>query len=88
MTEYTESGCINLVGAAFKVGLRKTSDINKIKTNIKFVQDGDLFKLWCLITGQDEDRLRKLTVVRNHSFIIDIKNGDSNKRAPVHPLAS
>lgn len=83
MKEYTDSGCIDIVGAAFKRGLKKTRSQEEIDTNLRFVEDSVLFQLWCLVTEQSEERLRNLTTVRNHGFIKEIHKGLGNRSTPI-----
>jgi len=88
MGDYTDSGCIDIVGAAFKKGLKKTSKIEEIKTNLQFVEDSVIFRLWCIVTEQNEERLKNLTKIRNHSFIKEIRNGECRNSTPIRPFAT
>ena len=61
-------GCKNIVSAAFKDCLSKTKDKGKIKTRINFVKNSAIFKLYCVITEKNYNKLRDFVLVRNHKF--------------------
>ena len=72
MKEYTNEGCVALVGAAFKKCLNKTNRRDEIEATISFVTNGCLFDLYCLETNQDREKLKNLVLIRNHKFLKDL----------------
>jgi len=72
MKEYTDSGCIAIVGAAFRKCLSKTKSKKEIKQRINFVDKGVMFALWCTATDQNKKRLRNFVLVRNHKFLKEL----------------
>jgi len=74
MKEYTDSGCIDIVSAAFKKCKTDTSKIEEIKTRAKFVNMNDeyevcIFDLWCEADDHDADSLRHYVALLNHRLI-------------------
>ena len=69
MEEYTENGCLSIVESAFKRCLNPTKNVEEIKGRLHFVENGALFKLWCLLDNKDHDRLKTIVTLRNHRLL-------------------
>lgn len=72
MSEYTDSGCIEFVGAAFKRCLSRSGSKEDVETRINFVENSPVFKLFCEVTEQDPVRLKNLVLVRNHKILKEL----------------
>ena len=70
MEDYTESGCMSIVRAAYEATLKNTKSIEQSQDRINFTKrEGGLFAAWCLLADQEQDRLSNFTIVRNHKLL-------------------